>query len=616
MDFCGFSIFGNRSLKRATETNQGFVRLALAMLLLITCGAPLWAQSPGYTDFSSTAHLVLNGNASAPVGPANVLRLTPADIGQGGSAWFDIEQPVSGGFTSVFTFQITNSNLEVPPGPFPADGLAFVIHAPVGDSDPGTHSLGVNGGGIGYDGIPNSLAIEFDTYQNGPPPDSNNDPDANHVGVQSCGSGPNSANHAATYVVNETPVSCNLGLFSPQTILANGQVHSVTVDYKLPDPTCTQSCTPHLSVALDGAQLFEGGIAVDLSTLLSLDNGKAWVGLTGATGALIENNDILSWSFTPHVSTSITQNVMPGVTTAFVFGEYNYKITPDTVTNVGTDTLTVTAIPVAPADFNPGPNFPGAQCSPYAGNNGNCAEFQVTCSGPDCNTGTYQVALNWDAPGTVNTNLTRGLLDAPDQGCPPPAAHPFSKNIFTGFQATRLDPVVKGSGGPRYSCFVSVQNVTYGNADLATINLASTKAKVGSNLTYAIGLTNFGPNSANGVLITDQLDPSTSFVNGTVAQTTCTFVVHGLTCTKLVPQACAASGQTVTCPVGVLGATTTQSVTAAAAAVVVSINPAACSSGTCPTLHNTAIVSAVNPDQKPANNMSTATTVVTTGTKK
>ena len=39
--------------------------------------------------------------------------------------------------------------------------------------------------------ISNSLAIEFDTYQNGW------DPDANHVAVQSCGTGPNSQVHTA-----------------------------------------------------------------------------------------------------------------------------------------------------------------------------------------------------------------------------------------------------------------------------------------------------------------------------------------------------------------------------------------------------------------------------------
>ncbi len=616
MDFCGLiSTSGNRSVKLTAQTHQGFVRLALTMLMLMACGAPLWAQSPGYTDFSSPTNLNLKGDAFFfPESSPTVLRLTPAATQRVGGAWFNIKQPVAGGFTSVFTFQITNSNENTN---FPADGFAFVIqNAPLSEFPPfgGTSALAGAGGALGYaaglafptsqgqftPGIPNSLAVEFDTYTN--PWDPNN----NHVAVQSCGTGENNEFHS----LGEFLEPCNLALNAAlPTTLSNGHVHTVTIDYQ-PPQDCSQ-CLGVLRVILDGTDLFPNGIGVDLATLLSLDNGKAWVGFTGATGDVIENNDILSWSFTPHVSTTITQDIHPGVTTAFVFGEYNYKITPDAATNNSTNTLTVTAIPIDPTKFVPGPNFPGAQCSPYAGNNGNCAEFQVTCSGPDCNTGTYEVALNWDSPGPVNLNATRGLLDAPDQPCPPPAEHPFSKNIFTGFQATRVDPVVKGSGGPRYSCFVSVQNVTYGNADLVTINLVNTKVKVGSNLTYAIGLTNLGPNSANGVLITDQLDPNTTFVSGTVAQTTCTFVLHGLTCTKPVPQACSATGQTVTCPVGVLGVTTLQSVTPAAAAIVVSVNPAACASGTCPTLRNTATVSAVNPDPKPKTNSSTAVTQVT-----
>jgi uncharacterized repeat protein (TIGR01451 family) len=614
MDYCGLFLSSrNHCAKPAVPTSRGLAKALLVISMLLICGTPLWAQSPGYADFSSAAHLSLNGNAAAPesVGSRSVLRLNPADFSQHGSAWFDIEQPLTNGFNSVFTFQITD-NPELP-GHFPADGLAFVIQGvlPEGYNN-AVQALGDGGGGIGYQGIPNSLAIEFDTFLNPGGPDHvpNNDPDANHVGVQSCGLGPNSADHGATFG-NQ---SCNYGLVSLQTpTLADGEVHTVTINYHPAAPNCSASCSPHLFVNLDGTELFPSGIAVDLSTLLTLDGGKGIVGFTGGTGALFENNDILSWSFTPHTSTTISQTIMPGVTSVFTFGEFNYKITPDLETNNSPDTLTVTAVPIDPSNFVPGPNFPGAVCIPYAGNNGKCSEFHVTCSGPDCNTGTYQVALNWDSasPGTPPPNTARGLLDAPDQDCPPPANYPFTKNIFTGFQATRVDPVIKGAGGPRYSCFVAVQNVTYGNADLAVLNLAtSSKVKAGGSLSYAIGLTNFGPNTANGVNITDQLDPNTTFVSGTVAQTTCTFLLHGLTCTKPVTQACTAVGQTVTCPVGVLAPTSLQSVTAAAAQVFVSVSSTACSSGTCPTLRNVATVSAINPDPKPKTNTSTATTQV------
>jgi len=116
-----------------------------------------------------------------------VLRLTPAIAAKRGSAWFNVQQPVSGGFTTVFTFQFTQGSLP------PADGIAFVIQ------NSALSALGQTGGSIGYadgatcdgetcvnsgGGIPNSLAVEFDTFDNGAATD---DPNANHIGIQSCG---------------------------------------------------------------------------------------------------------------------------------------------------------------------------------------------------------------------------------------------------------------------------------------------------------------------------------------------------------------------------------------------------------------------------------------------
>ena len=46
---------------------------------------------------------------------------------------------------------------------------------------------------------------------------------------------------------------------------------------------------------------------LDLSRLLLLDNGSAWVGFTAGTGAAWENHDILAWQFGPAgVPVSIT----------------------------------------------------------------------------------------------------------------------------------------------------------------------------------------------------------------------------------------------------------------------------------------------------------------------
>jgi len=616
MDFCGsFCARENRTEKRAAVMPPLFGMVACALFVLMISSAPLLAQSPGYTDFSSSTNLAPNGNAAVPFhdGSVSLLRLNPAAASQKGSAWFNVLQPVAGGFTTTFTFRISAGN------PGPADGLAFVIQ----NSAAGTAALGQDGGAIGYGGavpvnaqapgIENSLAIEFDTFANGWDPEAVSQTlRANHVAVQSCGTFPNTADHTGTRN-DQHQIPCQLGINSSfESQLADGNSHTVEIEYT-PATGCGVEClTPAtLQVKLDGATLFNPPIQVDLTSLLGLANpsdstpDSAYVGFTAATGDYVESDDILSWTFTPHTSTTITQNISPGTTTPFVFGAYNYKITPDTATNHSSDSLTVTAIPVDPNLFDPGPNFLGAQCIPYGGNNGKCAEFQVSCGGPDCATGTYQLALNFDNPVGVTTNPNPGLLDAPGQPCPPPATHPFSTNIFTEYIQTRQDPVIKGSGGPRYSCFVAVQKVTYGSADLALLNVASPKVKPGGNVTYLMGLVNLGPATANQVTVTDPLPPNTSLVSASVLESTCTFSFHGLSCTTPVPAPCSAKAGVVSCRVGVLAPSSSQSVTTAVVQVVVSLGPQAG-----PKIINTATAAAINPDPKLNNNSSTAVTLV------
>src|SRR5437879_2460015 len=151
MDFCGFfAVSENRTKELAGRATRVFVMATLSLVLLVVCNIPVFAQSPGYTDFSSPANLTLQGDAFFPES-SPVLRLTPAVAQRVGGAWFNIKQPVAGGFTSVFTFQITNSSIENPN--FPADGLVFLIqNAPPSETPPfsGTAALAGAGGSLGY----------------------------------------------------------------------------------------------------------------------------------------------------------------------------------------------------------------------------------------------------------------------------------------------------------------------------------------------------------------------------------------------------------------------------------------------------------------------------------
>ncbi len=113
----------------------------------------------------SQAQYQINGNAAQTA--CNCWRLTSANNGQNGSVWnvnlFDLSNPFD------FTFDVF---LGCNDGG--ADGLAFVLQ-------PLSVNAGSSGGGIGYQGINPSLAIELDTYVNA------TDPGFDHISMQTNG---------------------------------------------------------------------------------------------------------------------------------------------------------------------------------------------------------------------------------------------------------------------------------------------------------------------------------------------------------------------------------------------------------------------------------------------
>jgi hypothetical protein len=431
-----------------------FTLFCCTVLMLVLAGAPIAvAQSPSFTDFSSITNLTLNGSAKQyPIETPTVLRLTPAATQQRGSAWFNILQPVRGGFTTTFTFQITDANPTT--GNFPADGLAFVIQ----NSAANTAALGQAGGAIGYGGsvpptpttlgIENSLAVEFDTYANPW------DPNANHVAVQSCGPEPNTADHTATR--SDSVTSCKLAINSSPINLADGQPHTVKIEYT--SSSECGDCSSHLQVTLGNSLVLS--VNVDLGTLLNLANpsdttaDSAYVGFTAATGAFVENNDILSWTFTPHTSTTIEENIPPGQQGVFNFGSFNYKVTNPN--NTALD-LIVTANPLLPNTVFPSP---GGQCIVYAGTGGNCWGFDVHCplSGCTASTANLPLATSYDSDQPASYFVSPGFLKI-EPDCAAIATGTATDQI-TDFLFLRKDPTTKGTSGGGISCWVATVNTT------------------------------------------------------------------------------------------------------------------------------------------------------------
>src|SRR5689334_6215970 len=306
------------------------VRLAI----FVMAAAALATGQITFNDFQSTTGLTLNGDAARS---GNVLRLTPAAVGKVGSAWFNNAQTVNQGFTTKFTFQFSQPN---PAG----DGIAFVIQ------NSGAGALGGGGGSIGYGaigpcpdgpstcsgGIIDSVAIEFDTFNNGA---ATGDPAQNHIAVQSGGIGETNCPAHVSPNTDDFP-NCLIGTVSTiGTNMSDGNPHTVVIDYAA--PSCDGDCGPGtLTVKLDDVTVLTTNLTLENEMNLS-EGGTALVGFTSATGSAFENHDILNWVFTPHGQTMTIGplHTSGGHTTVFSFGTFNFKSAPATTISAAGDDL-------------------------------------------------------------------------------------------------------------------------------------------------------------------------------------------------------------------------------------------------------------------------------------
>ncbi|GBG27080.1 Hypothetical Protein FCC1311_033032 [Hondaea fermentalgiana] len=240
------------------------------------------------------------------------LRLTSSQPNETGAVWRDEGTNVLQGFSTKFNFQISDLSRAcalVRDASFSSkryescsvhggDGFAFVIHGDDGDRT----ALGQGGADLGFGGLQNALAIEFDVWYNAERGDAFED----HVTVLAAGPG-------ETLLAREA-----LHLSSPQpTALADGRIHSARIVYYpflntdlLPFFQITTTGTAYVVDNGEGYRLGTLGIFIDgnnthplvaipinLSAFLDLEENRAIVGFTSATGRSWASHDILSWTF-------------------------------------------------------------------------------------------------------------------------------------------------------------------------------------------------------------------------------------------------------------------------------------------------------------------------------
>ena len=404
---------------------------------LASAQCPASATSPNFSpDFSANQScLSLNGSQNGSTSTAfptfgpplttqqsvsNVLRLTPAAGGWAASAWYSSSQNVTAAFSTTFAFQLGGSTSAIP-----ADGIAFVIQ------NSGTTALGSPGCGIGYggstsctsstSGIPSSVAIEFNTYNNGAPVDPNS---ANDVAIQSCGTSPNLVDYAS---------SCNLAFntLAGGINLTDGAVHVATVTYTpSAQATCgvsgTQSCSK-LDVVLDGTDLFPGGVLFDMTSITG-GGTTAFVGFTASTGGSNDEQDIVNWIFAPTVTqTAPVSGTTP--TTFDVNGGFNpttpagYNFSAQQTTTNQNLQMVVTTIPLTQQACNTlvhkKTDFQTAQCFVYQNGGGpgqdTAVLFEVTCPA-NVNSACGSAGNNFFAD--LGTQFSFDCAENPKLACP------------------------------------------------------------------------------------------------------------------------------------------------------------------------------------------------------
>lgn len=225
-----------------------------------------------YSDFSDVSGLQINGDA-AQVG--DVLRLTSALGGQAGSAFATNAIALSAdvSFSAFFSFNIFGSGGFGDSDGLGADGLVFTMQTV-------SNSAGTGGGGIGFDGLGESLGVEFDTWDNGTP----TDPNGNHVGVNLNG------NMESVATVNE-PTRFNNGSDWFAWIDYDGTIDKLSVRY-------SQTAVKPTLEALT--------YYVDLTTIF--DSTDVFVGFTSGTGSAYNNHDITSFAFSSDFDENFASN--------------------------------------------------------------------------------------------------------------------------------------------------------------------------------------------------------------------------------------------------------------------------------------------------------------------
>jgi hypothetical protein len=204
------------------------------------------------TDFTDVSDMILNPVAKVTNGTLQV----SVDNNSVGSAFISAPFHLDGR-TSIFAhFQL---RIGGGAGLNGSDGLAFIMQ----NSSDGATAIGIGGGGLGYQGISPSVAIEFDTFANPM------DPDGNHVALLSGGN-----------------VDVHIAHASPSFQLKDGVSRNVWIDYDW------RADLLEVYMAEDSARPAMPLLAHAAKTYLAALGDHVYIGVSAASGSMSNQHEI------------------------------------------------------------------------------------------------------------------------------------------------------------------------------------------------------------------------------------------------------------------------------------------------------------------------------------
>ena len=186
------------------------------------------------------------------------LQLTDGGQNEAGSAFYATPVNIQS-FITTFQFQLSSTSSAVNPPPI-GDGITFTIQ----NNNPS--ALGGIGGSLGYAGIPNSVAIKFDLYNNA---GEGND----STGLYINGAAPT----VPAINLSGTPVNLHSGDYINAQLMYDGTTLTLTLQDQITLVSWTHQYTVNIPAIVGG--------------------NTAYVGFTGGTGGLTASQKLTAWNY-------------------------------------------------------------------------------------------------------------------------------------------------------------------------------------------------------------------------------------------------------------------------------------------------------------------------------